>query len=392
MRRDPDRGDTGAVSTPRTRTRWLVPAAAVTTIVGGVAFSQAAGAAGALPERSAAQLLVDLQTSPATPVSGTVTDSIDLGLPALPGAGDGGASTDPMSLLTGEHTWRLWSDGAEKTRLALVAQASETNIVRNGDQVWQWSSKDRTATKMVLTGHDDAAAGAGATSTPEQLPRTPQEAADWALAKVDPTTAVTTAANTTVAGRDAYELVLTPKDTASRVASVRVAVDAQKKVPLRVQVFSTKASAPAINVGFSQVSFDQPADSVFAFTPPAGATIVDKSAGEKAKEPTDKPAAGTPAEPTIAGSGWTSVATGRLPSAPAEAPAADGRPAGGPRGDAAAQADPQAILSAFPTASGTWGSGHVLDGTLISAVVTDDGRYAVGAVAPSALYAALPAK
>jgi len=50
------------------------------------------------------------------------------------------------------------------------------------------------------------------------------------------------------------------------------------------------------------------------------------------------------------------------------------------------------LLKALPATSGSWGSGHVLEGTLFSAVVSDDGRVAIGAVAPESLYAALAAK
>ena len=49
------------------------------------------------------------------------------------------------------------------------------------------------------------------------------------------------------------------------------------------------------------------------------------------------------------------------------------------------------MLSSIPEVSGTWGKGRVIDGTLFSAVLTDDGRIAVGAVAPEALFAALKA-
>ena len=51
----------------------------------------------------------------------------------------------------------------------------------------------------------------------------------------------------------------------------------------------------------------------------------------------------------------------------------------------------QGLLSSIPEVSGTWGKGRVIDGTLFSAVLTDDGRIAVGAVAPEALFAALKA-
>ena len=47
------------------------------------------------------------------------------------------------------------------------------------------------------------------------------------------------------------------------------------------------------------------------------------------------------------------------------------------------------MLKVLPVVSGTWGSGHLLRGTLFSALLTDDGRVVVGAVAPEALYAAL---
>ena len=39
--------------------------------------------------------------------------------------------------------------------------------------------------------------------------------------------------------------------------------------------------------------------------------------------------------------------------------------------------------------SGSWGSGRLLAGTAFSAVWTDDGRLAVGAVRPEVIYQAL---
>jgi hypothetical protein len=50
------------------------------------------------------------------------------------------------------------------------------------------------------------------------------------------------------------------------------------------------------------------------------------------------------------------------------------------------------MLDALPTVHGSWGSGHLLRGSLFSALLTDDGRVAVGAVAPQALYSALRAR
>ena len=50
------------------------------------------------------------------------------------------------------------------------------------------------------------------------------------------------------------------------------------------------------------------------------------------------------------------------------------------------------LSEALPKVSGTWGTGHLLRGTLFSALLTDDGRVAIGAVAPRALYSALSAR
>ena len=52
----------------------------------------------------------------------------------------------------------------------------------------------------------------------------------------------------------------------------------------------------------------------------------------------------------------------------------------------------QAMLQALPRVSGAWGSGHLLQGTLFSVLVTDAGQVAVGAVPPQLLYRALAAR
>jgi len=51
-----------------------------------------------------------------------------------------------------------------------------------------------------------------------------------------------------------------------------------------------------------------------------------------------------------------------------------------------------AAVRALPEVSGSWGTGHLLHGTLFSVLVTDDGHVAAGAVAPERLYAALATK
>ncbi len=366
------------------RARWAAPVAAV-AVVGAAAFAAANGSATAdagLPPRSAQELLVDVQRAQVKGLSGTVVQTANLGLPDLSAvAGPPGSSRGTTSLssaLTGTHTWRLWADGPTRSRLALVGSAGQSDVIRNGNQVWLWSSVDKSAVHYTLP---DAKAKATPMVTPTDLPRTPEEAASRVLSRLDPTTELTTSGTASVAGRAAYELVVKPRDTASRVAEVRIAVDGTEHVPLRVQVRSTEVVEPAFEVGFTSVDFNVPDSRQFEFTPPQGTTVTEKGTLGEHGTSLDKPDAANPApsgvpRPKVVGAGWTSVAVATLPP---EAKASLG------------EQSTANVLKALPRTSGTWGSGYVLDGTLFSAVLTDDGRVAVGAVAPERLYAALAA-
>ncbi|HST66725.1 MAG TPA: hypothetical protein VLM05_16175, partial [Mycobacteriales bacterium] len=235
--------------------RWGVPvvaAAAVVVVATGVFTAQAGPS---LPPKTAGQLLVDLQGATVDGLSGTVVQDSDLGLPELPQTGSGGGSSSLTSLLTGSHTLRVWYAGEDKQRVALLGSLGETDLVRNGTNAWLWTSDTNSAT------HVRVPAGKAGADKADQLPAgvTPQQAAEAALKAIDPTTRVSTAAASKVAGRDAYELVLAPKDERALVGQVRLAVDAKTSVPLRVQVYPrTSSDGPAFQVGFTSVSFDVP--------------------------------------------------------------------------------------------------------------------------------------
>jgi outer membrane lipoprotein-sorting protein len=346
--------------------RWAVPVAAVAVVGVAATGVLTAEADPPLPPKTAAQLLVALQGAQVDGLSGTVVQDSDLGLPALPTSGPGADSTSPLSLLTGSHTLRVWYAGEDKQRLALLGRLGETDAIRNGRDAWLWSSGSNSATHYTLP--------AGKTAEPP-VPSTltPQQAAEKALAAIDPTTAVSTDGTRTVAGRDAYELVLAPKDARSLVGQVRLAVDAETSVPLRVQLFGrASADGPAFSVGFTKISFEVPGDDQFRFSPPPGATVTEgtapkRSAGHPSGADLDK--AGS-AVRTV-GSGWTTVvvADGIAPSA------TDGGSAG-------------AILDQLQRVRGSWGSGRLLTSSLVSVLFTDDGRLIAGAVPPELLYAA----
>lgn len=356
--------------------RWLVPLVMALVLVGGgtaLGVLQAA-ARGGLPHRTAAQLLVDVQKARVTGLSGTVVQTADLGIPSLPGAGAGGSS-DLTSLISGSHTLRLWYAGPNRVRLALLGSLGESDVVRNGTNLWMWSSADKTATQhtVPLVKPHDVDRGA--------LPMTPQQAADRALKAISPTTRVDTDGTAVVAGRSAYELVLSPRDPATLVDSVHIAIDGKTHVPLRVQVFAKSSDKPAFEVGFTSFDPTTPSPSVFSFNPPPGTKVTRPEPGDHGlvTEKGAQPDAGTgrthddPGSTTnVVGSGWTTVTVTKVPVSVL-----------------AGKGTVSTLVDKLPRVTGSWGSGHLLKGTLFSAVLTDDGRVAVGAVAPADLYQAL---
>jgi hypothetical protein len=188
-----------------------------------------------------------------------------------------------------------------------------------------------------------------------------------------------------------YELVLTPKQSDTLIARVAIAVDAETSVPLRVQVFSTQLQDPAFEVGFTNVDFATPDASLFAFTPPPGATVTEHAAADHVAKPGDAaaPLDGA-ARPTVVGTGWSQVMVAAVPTDMGAAAPGDGQTG---NSDTTANNDQvMAMLQALPTTTGAWGTGRVLNGTLFSAILTDDGRIAIGAVTPETVGAALAAQ
>ncbi|MCB2176566.1 MAG: hypothetical protein KQH57_12205 [Actinomycetales bacterium] len=383
--------------------RWTVPAGIGAAVIAATLVAPSVAAAGTnLPALTAQQLLTELQGATASAVQGTVSVEADLGLPSLPSvAQSGGApghdAADLTSILSGTTTMRVWAshDGA---RVAVHGTLGETDVIADGTQVWIWSSADRTVTHLV--GADKTATRDESSKQAEQWagtdPRaalaslTPDQLSKAVLAALEPSTTVTSGPDVTVAGRPAYQLVLTPKDAGTLVGSVTIAIDAAERVPTRVTVTSTVTGRPALTVGFTDVSFTAPDPSVFAFTPPAGATVTEKTAGEAgASSSVPAPGADDPT-PQVVGKGWSSVLV--LAGVPdlatlTGASGSSGTPASGTSG----AGDLSAIVAALPEVSGSWGSGRLLTSNLVSALLTDDGRVLVGAVDAQTLEAAAAA-
>jgi outer membrane lipoprotein-sorting protein len=271
------------------------------------------------------------------PFHGTVTLDNKLGLPALPGA--------PQAA-DGTSTARIWSGGDHKGRVSLPTDSGERTLVSDGTTHWAWNSDDRT----VVRGPVD-------TQNRGTTPADPTAAASKAIDELR--------ATSTLAVDGTAELVLTPAPTErTLLREVRVAVDAEKRTPLRLTVLATGAAQPALQVGFTDLTFGPQDPALFTFTPPPGATVTDQPARDAAARP----------ERTTVGDGWDAVRVMRRPARSSPGATATGAP----------------DLSTVGTpVSGAWGSGRLITSAVGSAIVTDDGRVAVGAVPEQVLIEAL---
>jgi outer membrane lipoprotein-sorting protein len=354
----------------------------IAAIIIGVAAlvpSLSAAATPTLRSASSEQLMARVEQSNDPPLTGSVTLSSSLGLPSLSSLGNTGrgdnSGFNPVDLLSGTHHARVWYDGPDRSRLALPRSMAETDAVHNGRDLWLWDSTGAKVTHYLLPADDQG-------NIPEPI-KTPDELAKDLLANIDPSTAVSVGTPAYVAGRAAYELVMQPRKVESTVDHVAIAVDSATGLPLRVTVFAKGQRKPAVQLGFASVSFSRPSASEFRFTPPPDSTVATRDLGTHGPRDgadqavPDQAGAGlNPLDATSAGGGqqvtvgqdWTQVdifSNFDLPRGAYD------------------------VLRSATDVSGTFGSGRLVQGTLINVLLVEDGRIAVGAVSPQALEAAV---
>ena len=296
---------------PRTWLKWT-PAVVAVVVVAGVSITLpfAANASATLPTKTPAQVLELVATSHVAAFSGTITETSDLGLPSLPSSGApggapvGGSSSSVasiLSLVTGTNDLRVYVDGPSKTRLQDLGSLSEKDVIHNGKDLWIYDSGANSVEHTTLK--------AGKHQSDVRPATSPDVLAKKLLAALEPTSTVTVAQAVNVAGRSAYELVLTPKATDTLLGSVTIAVDSTTGLPLGVDVRAAGQETPAVSVAFSSLDLSRPAASLFDFTVPKGATV-NKPEATPEQKPTTKPKSGA-AKPTesVTGKGWDAVLT-----------------------------------------------------------------------------------
>lgn len=297
--------------------RWL-PAILAPVMVASSVFlaSGQATAVTDLPDKTAAQMLAMINTDENIAFSGRVIKRADLGLPPMnlvpdisqsmvdsmaerlpeemaefiPQASIEGELALALEFLAGTHRANVYVDGPTRARLQVLDLLSERNFIRNGKDLWFYDAAKSQVTHTEIDLAREAKAKedvkAWILANPSEFPfdvTSPAAVADYFLAEADATTNFAVDEDANIAGRDAYQLVMTPKSEGSLVESVKFGIDAQTGLPLAVTVQAVNQADPAFEIAFETISFKVPAASIFEFTPPQGSIVeeIDATALEK---------------------------------------------------------------------------------------------------------------
>ncbi|MFD8822803.1 outer membrane lipoprotein carrier protein LolA [Streptomyces sp. NPDC059605] len=402
-------GTRGTAVGRRKAARYIVPVAVAGVAAATIGLVPALASTGDpdLPKITAQELIEKIAASDTERLSGTVRISTDLGIPSLGGLADafvqgggGGESADPQERMTelasGTHTLRVAADGPDKQRLSILDNASEYSLIRNGDEVWAYDSGSDQAYHATADKSARDSGGKSAHPAPDGVPATPKELAEQLLEAAGPTTSVTVDGTARIAGRDAYKLVVKPKQSGSTIGSATVAVDAENGVPLKFTLLASAGGKPVVDAGFTDVDFGKPDASSFTFTPPKGTEVTEADDAKAQREQgkgLDKglgkgldglfPGVGQSGagdrgagDTKIIGEGWNAIAE-------ISTPGGTGLPS---KASDEVPAEAQQFLDSLgDKVTGKFGSGTVFKTRLVNALMTDDGKVYVGAVTKDAL-------
>ena len=353
-----------------------------------------------LPDLSPQQVMVLMQGTDVTEFSGTIVKSSNLGLPTLefssmmsedsiaqmeekmpaemadfvPAVIESNTLTQAIELISGSHTIRVYVSGQDKLRAQILDPMSQRDLIVNGNEFWVYDAKMATA----LTGTVDIEADPAKQAEAEQKVldyadsialdlSSPEAIADYLVSMVDETSQIEVGKDHSVAGRSAYQLIISPDSPNSLVASAAVSVDSETGMPLKVEIFSTTQVEAAMTVGFESISFGSVDQGLFSFTPPAGTSVETFDADEliATLDGYEKPEGyvsdyEVPAEPEVLGSDWDSVV--HLAALPADIPQ-----------DLMATELFADMLTEVP-------GGKVFSTPLVNVLLTDSGEVYMGAV------------
>ena len=232
-----------------------------------------------------------------------------------------------------------------------------------------WSSQTNTAQHAVVPPHEDTG------RVPPELPISPGEAAAGLLAAIDSSTEVVVDGTAEVAGRAAYELVVSPRDDRSLIEDVRLAVDGATSMPLARTGQLHRRGGASVRGRFHVGDVRRAIRRRLPLQPAPGRD------GRRTRP-------GRPASPQAQRTAGRPRRSGRSAAAHSRRGRLDIRAGGSGRDASGGDQDGvvDAILAGTSEVSGSYGSGRLLETELVSVLLLDDGRLLVGAVEPDVLF------
>jgi outer membrane lipoprotein-sorting protein len=218
-----------------------------------------------------------------------VSADVELTNHLLEGAGlatgegqDGGLLGNP--LLSGA-SGRLWVAPDGRVRLELQAERGDTQILYDGKTVSVYDASTNTLYRYEIP-------------PDEQKPWREHQDEAPSLARIEEGierlsehALVSGATPANIAGQPAYTVRVSPKEGGSLIGGAELSFDARNGVPLRAALYSSRSSAPVVELLATEISYGPLDGSVFSFTPPAGAKVEElaaaksESAGERESKP-----------------------------------------------------------------------------------------------------------
>ena len=286
--------------------RWL-PAVVSPAVIAAVAINPLQANAVDLPDMTAEELMVMMQSAEPVEFTGVVLKTSNLGLPAMelssmlseseveqmrektpeefadmvPEVLGDNALTQAMELIAGEHRVRVFV-GETGVRSQILDRMAQRDFIASGDSIWLYDSREQTALHAEI---DQDAAEAKKSEALVDINAyaaeigldlsSPQAVAEYAMAQVGDSADITVGTDHMLAGRPAYQIIVTPNSDVSLIASIVISVDSEYGMPLAVTVNSTVQDEPAMEIGFESISFTDQDETLFSFTPPVGTTVTD---------------------------------------------------------------------------------------------------------------------
>jgi outer membrane lipoprotein-sorting protein len=225
------------------------------------------------------------------------------------GGAGGGLTSSP--LLTGA-SGRMWISKDGHVRLELQAEKGDTQVLYDGHTVSIYDASSNTLYRYTPPASEKGAGeggeASGGSADKHEVPSVAK--IEEAITRAGKHADISSATPTDVAGRAAYTVRVTPKESGSLIGGGELSWDATNGVPLRAAIYSSTSSSPALELAATSISYGPVAASVFEFTPPSNTKIEEIVLPKKdlSKSADSSAPGGDNSHVTTHGQGITSVA------------------------------------------------------------------------------------